>query len=224
MACWCSTNDKEKTKSIGEAKTRIEDLTAAIEEGTGSSSRLNTEIANLGKEVAKNQDALDKATAMRTDELAEFVAEEKDVLQSISALKSAIIVLSKHHGGASFLQVSSSQLSKVAQVMQQQLKKNTKVFEGVLTKSQKRKVEVFAQVSKGQTHVKYAPASGEIFGILKAMKETFEANLGKSTKEEGQNKKDYEDLKATKSEEITAGKEQKDAKNSRARQHRPEIG
>jgi chromosome segregation ATPase len=212
MACWCSTNDKEKTKSIGEAKTRIEDLTAAIEEGTGSSSRLNTEIANLGKEVAKNQDALDKATAMRTDELAEFVAEEKDVLQSISALKSAIIVLSKHHGGASFLQVSSSQLSKVAQVMQQQLKKNTKVFEGVLTKSQKRKVEVFAQVSKGQTHVKYAPASGEIFGILKAMKETFEANLGKSTKEEGQNKKDYEDLKATKSEEITAGKEQKDAK------------
>jgi len=212
MACWCSTNDKEKTKSISEAKTRIEDLTAAIEEGTGSSSQLTTEIANLGKEVAKNQDALDKATAMRTKELAEFVAEEKDVLQSISALKSAIIVLSKHHGGASFLQVSSSQLSHVAQVMQKQLQKNAKVFEGVLTKSQKRKVEVFAQISKGQTHVRYAPASGEIFGILKAMKETFEANLAKSKKDEEQNKKDYEDLKATKNEEITAGKDQKDAK------------
>merc|ERR1719191_362409 len=212
LVCWCETNDKEKTKSISEAKTRIEDLTAAIEEGTGGSSRLTTEIANLGKEVAKNEAALDKAQAMRTKELAEFVAEEKDVLQSISALKSAIIVLSKHHGGASFIQVSSSQLSQVAIAMHEQLQKHEKVFEGVLTKSQKRKVEVFAQASKGQVHAKYAPASGEIFGILKAMKETFEANLAKSAKEEEQSKKDFEDLKATKTEEITAGKDQKDAK------------
>jgi len=212
MACWCSTNDKEKTKSIAEAEQRIEDLTHSIEEGTGASSRLNTEIKNLDKEVAKNQAALDKAQAMRTKELAEFVAEEKDVLQSISALKSAIIVLSKHHGGAaSFLQVSSSQLSQVATVMHQQLQKNAAMFEGVLTKSQKQHVMSFVQASKGQTHVD-APASGEIFGILKAMKESFEANLASSTKDEGQNKKDFEDLKATKNEEITAGQEQSETK------------
>ena len=36
-------------------------------------------------------------------ELAEFNAEEKDMLQSIGALKSAITVLSKHH--SSFAQV-----------------------------------------------------------------------------------------------------------------------
>merc|ERR1719161_242927 len=31
MACWCETNDKEKTKAIADAEARIEDLTSEIE-------------------------------------------------------------------------------------------------------------------------------------------------------------------------------------------------
>jgi predicted RNase H-like nuclease (RuvC/YqgF family) len=77
MACWCETNDKEKTKSIADAEARISDLTTKIEELTASSSRLNTEIKNLEKEVAENQAALDKATAIRQKQLAEFNEEEK---------------------------------------------------------------------------------------------------------------------------------------------------
>merc|ERR1719271_2023825 len=65
MACWCETNDKEKTKSIADAEARIEDLTTAIEEHTANSARLNTEIKNLEKEIAANQAALDKAKAIR---------------------------------------------------------------------------------------------------------------------------------------------------------------
>jgi len=230
MACWCATNDKEKTKAINEASTRIEDLTSAIEEGTGGSSQLNTEIANLEKEIAKNQAALDKAQAMRTKELAEFNAEEKDALGSISALKSAIIVLSKHHSAsaASFLQVSSTELSQVATTAHEMLKKNEKMFEGVLSDAQKQKVVAFAEASAkvrmqnradaainaafGVGRQKYAPASGEIFGIMKAMKESFEANLANSKKDEASNQKDFEDLKASKGEEIAAGKEQLEAK------------
>merc|ERR1719237_777271 len=110
MACWCETNDKEKTKAIADAEAKIEDLTTKIEELTAASARLNTEIKNLEKEVAENQEALDSATAIREKELAEFNAEEKDSLQAISALKSAVTVLGKHHGGA-FLQVSSSTMT-----------------------------------------------------------------------------------------------------------------
>merc|ERR1740127_29715 len=65
MACWCETNDKEKTKAISDAEARISDLTTHIEELTAQSARLNTEIANLEKEVSANQGALDKATAIR---------------------------------------------------------------------------------------------------------------------------------------------------------------
>merc|ERR1712137_836523 len=80
LACWCETNDKEKTKSIADAEAKIEDLTTKIEELTASSARLNTEIKNLEKEVAQNQDSLAKATALREKQLAEFNAEEKDLL------------------------------------------------------------------------------------------------------------------------------------------------
>merc|ERR1719359_1190653 len=58
----------------------------------------------------------------------------------------------------------------------------------------------------------YAPQSGQIFGILKQMKETFETNLSTSQKEEMQAQAAYEDLKAAKEEEIKAGTELKDTK------------
>merc|ERR1712194_817698 len=120
LACWCETNDKEKTKSIAEAEARIEDLTTKVEELTAISARLNTEIKNLEKEVAANQNALEKATAIREKQLSEFNAEEKDMLESISALKAAVTVLSKHHGGA-FLQVSRSRILGVAATLQHEL-------------------------------------------------------------------------------------------------------
>ena len=61
----------------------------------------------MEQEVAKNQAALDKATAIRQTELAECNTEH--MLQAISALKSAVTVLSKHN---SFLQLPSSVESK----------------------------------------------------------------------------------------------------------------
>merc|ERR1711959_875466 len=122
MACWCETNDKEKTKSIADAEARIKALTTSVEELTASSARLNTEIKNLEQEVAKNQAALDKATAIRQKELAEFNEEEKDVLQSVSALKSAVTVLSKHN--SALLQMPRSHVAGVAASVQNAMQKH----------------------------------------------------------------------------------------------------
>jgi len=125
MACWCETNDKEKTKSIADAEARISDLTTKIEELTANSARLNTEIKNLEKEVAENQNALDKATAIRQKQLAEFNEEEKDLLESISALKAAVTVLSKHN---SMLQMPRSHLVGVAATVQNEMQKHASLF------------------------------------------------------------------------------------------------
>merc|ERR1719258_927831 len=46
MACWCKTNDKEKTESIKAAETRLADLGTTIESTAAASGRLKTEIAN----------------------------------------------------------------------------------------------------------------------------------------------------------------------------------
>merc|ERR1712127_611067 len=209
----------EKTKAIADAEAKIEDLTIKIEELTAASARLNTEIKNLESEVAKNQEALDKATAIREKQLAEFNAEEKDLLESISALKAAITVLSKHQGGA-FLQLPSSHILGVAATIQHEMQKHAALLQGVISPSQKRAAASFIQAPQDYFDAKptfkqsYAPQSGEIFGILTQMLETFEANLSQSQKEEMENQKAYEDLKAAKEDEIAAGQEQIDKKTA----------
>merc|ERR1719434_275459 len=215
MACWCETNDKEKTKSIADAEARISDLTTKIEELTASSARLNTEIKNLEKEVAENQNALDKATAIRQKQLAEFNEEEKDLLESISALKAAVTVLSKHN---SFIQMPRSHATGIAASVQNVMQKHSSLLAGVLTHSQKKAVAAFIQAPEDYFDAEptfkqsYAPQSGEIFGILKQMKETFETNLSASQKEEMASQTAYDDLKAAKESEIKAGTDQKDTK------------
>merc|ERR1740117_652322 len=58
----------------------------------------------------------------------------------------------------------------------------------------------------------YAPQSGEIFGILNQMKESFEQNLAETQKDEAANVAAFEQLKAAKEDEIVAGQEQIDKK------------
>merc|ERR1719252_207625 len=95
IACWCETNDKEKTKAIKDAEEKIDMLVNKIQEYTAMVARLTTEIKQLKHEIKKNK------------EYDEFNKEEKDMLESIAALKSAVKVLGKHHG-ASLLQVDAA--------------------------------------------------------------------------------------------------------------------
>jgi len=199
MACWCKTNDREKSMSLKEAESRISDLTTTIETTAASSGRLKTEIANEASDLAKSEKALGQLTAMRTKQAAEFNGEEKDMLQSIQALGSAITVLSKHHKGEAFDQAALATISKV---MSQQMRKHASLLQGIITPHQKRLV-LGAFLQDGQ-QPNYKPQSSEIFGILRQMKETFEGNLADSQKEELANAKAFEEQKAAKMDEIKA--------------------
>jgi len=216
LACWCTTNDKEKTSTISAAEEKIASLQTSIESLTASSARLNTEIKNLEAEVAANEDALAKATAQRQKELAEFNAEEKDSLETIAALKAAITVIGQHH--SSLLQVPRSNIMGVAASVQHLLQKHSAILKGVLTHSERRAMASFIQGPQDFFDAaptfkqSYAPESGEIYGILKQMKETFENNLSAAQKEEMKAQKDYEDIKAAKEGQIAAGKNQVDKK------------
>merc|ERR1719407_295989 len=53
---------------------------------------------------------------------------------------------------------------------------------------------------------KYAPASDQIFGILKQMKEDFETSLSQAQKDEVKAQDDYGNLKSTKEEQVATTK------------------
>jgi hypothetical protein len=213
LACWCETNDREKTKAIKDAESRIAQLQVQIEEDTAISARLNTEIKNTEEEVAKNQEALDEAIAIRKKELAEFNAEEKEMLEAIQALRAAVTVLSKHHGGAAFLQVPHTHMLGVATTLQHLI--DSKHLVGVLTHKERRVASAFIQApedffdaSPTMADQSYTPQSGEIFGILTQMKETFEKDLSDAQKTEEQRVKAFEEIKKLKEDEIFAGQAQ----------------
>jgi len=210
LSCWCETNDKAKTKAIADAETHIKDLTTKIEQLTANSARLNTEIDGLNKEVEANKKALADATSMREKQLKEFNAEEADALNSIELLGSAIETLGAHHGAA-LLQTS---VDTIANTLKHEMTAHSKSYLGIISPSQRRLVEQFIQsgVMPGSSGSSYEPKSGAIFGILGQMKETFETNLAASQKEEQQNQRAYEDLKAAKEREIAAGQQQIDTK------------
>merc|ERR1719359_1640962 len=98
-------------------------------------------------------------------------------------------------------------------MLHSEMLKHKAVLGDSLSPEQRRQITAFSKSPDAflQTN---APASGEIFGLLKQMKETFETNLGSSQKEEMTNQKAYEDLKAAKDVEIEAGQGQVDTKTS----------
>merc|ERR1719258_730973 len=96
MSCWCETNDKETNAAVEAAQRAISELTAKIEENAALAARLETEIEELEPEIKSAEEAIAPATAPREKEHAEFSAEEKEMVDTISALTDAIAVLSKH--------------------------------------------------------------------------------------------------------------------------------
>merc|ERR1719171_2381933 len=102
------------------------------------------------------------------------------------------------------------EMMRVATVMQHEMRKHAYLLEGLFTRSQRKLVDSFIQ-SPVQVE-SYAPASGQILGILKQMKETFQSNLSQTQKDELSDSENYESTKAAKEDEIKAGQDQIEAK------------
>merc|ERR1719460_1955377 len=62
------------------------------------------------------------------------------------------------------------------------------------------------------SNTKYEPASGQIYGVLKQMKENFETDLNQAQQAETKASEDYDSMKAAKEEQIKTATDLKDAK------------
>jgi len=192
MECWCETNENDKNAAIGTANTRIDGLVSDVGKHSGKSAELSATIKQVEKELAANTEALETATQVRADENAEFNENEKDLMQSIGALKNAVLVLSKHH--SAFLQ-SSEQVQDVVKTVLSQTRKS----------AHKQKLQALLAQPNANAG-SYVPASGQIFGILKQMKEEFESNLSQAQEDEMRAQEEFVALRTAKRAEIAAGK------------------
>lgn len=88
--CWCETNEKEKTAAIKDGKQNVEELTSFVEEASGTSAQLSTEIEGLKADIEEIQEALASAGEVREKESEEFQAGEADMKETIGLLTQAI--------------------------------------------------------------------------------------------------------------------------------------
>jgi hypothetical protein len=209
MDCWCSTNEKEKTQSIEMGTARISELEATLGETVAKIKELKSKRKATQEEQYSDQDALGEATEIRMKENQEFHGAETDMLQAIDACKNAIVVLSKHNPELAQVKAMARML-QTARVPQMILKSGgaldqfrAKALKDFLSGADKAQESSFLGIPGMQS---YAPQSGQVFGILKQMKEDFEKDLGEEQKSEAKAVEEFEKLKAGKEAEIETAK------------------
>merc|ERR1719311_70618 len=216
LACWCETNDKDKTKAIADGNEASASLTASIEKNMALASTRETEIAALTDEVAALTKALEEAKALREKQNDEFNSTEKDLIQSIHSLKNAVMQLGKTQGEQpaeellqkqqdSLLQVEHA-LKRIPKIAVQAVAPHLRSQVQELLRAPRRGLSLLQQPPPGGAS-NYEPQSGAIFGVLKQMKETFETNMEEGKKEEAESAAQYEELKKTKETQLNAANE-----------------
>jgi len=196
--CYCQGNENKLTGSIAAAGEAIDRLESSVKAGQAAKTQTTAELKAHKEERAAAKSAIEEATSMREKEHRDFSAESGDLKANIGALDQAIPAIEKGMAG-SFLQTGGSRIAKIAEVSMQ------------LTDGQKSDLMAFLQ---GTTE--YAPASGQIVGILKTMKDEMEANLAEITKNENEAAAAHNGMVAAKNSEIAASTAAIEEKTARA--------
>jgi len=143
MNCWCETYDKEKTAAISAAEDSIANLKTVSASNGAAAAQYSQEITGLEAHLKQSEVALAQATEQRKQGLAEFNAEEKDLLGSITSVGNAVISLEKHHS-ASLLQADSKaardETHSIAMMLQTMLRKHDRILAEVISPHQRKQV------------------------------------------------------------------------------------
>jgi len=184
--CYCKTSGGNLAKSIADAEAKGPELQAAIEEATGKLAQLKADIKQHQADRAAAKQAMAEATALREKEKAEFDKNTADLKANLAAMAKAIAAVEKGMGG--FLQTAAaSTLRKLVMSSQKMLDADRQ--------------DVLSFLSADSD---YAPASGEIVGILKQMHDEMSADFKEAEDAENKAIKAYEGLMAAKTKEVNA--------------------
>jgi len=184
--CYCKTSGGDLAKSIADAEAKAPELSAAIDEATGKLAQLKEDIKAHQGDRAAAKAAMAAATALREKEKAAYDTFESETKTNLAALAKAISAIEKGMGG--FLQTNA------AAVLKRLVMGDDKMMDAD-------RQDVLAFLSGGS---EYAPASGEIVGILKQMHDEMSKDLGDGVAAEDAAVKAYGALMAAKTKEVNA--------------------
>merc|ERR1719248_207066 len=184
---------------VADLRNKIPQIEASVEEAQSLKQQLDAELV-AHKETRENAKAsIASATKQREKEADAFASESGELSSNIAALKKATAAIAKGMSGE-FLQSGAANVLRQLVVDRQQM-----------TGYARETLTAFLSSSAG-----YAPASGEILGILRQLQEDMEKELAEITETENGAIAEFEGLVAAKEKEIAAATAAIEDKTQRA--------
>merc|ERR1719316_1163371 len=185
--CYCKNGDEALAKSIADAEAKMPQVTADIEAGEAEVKQLKADIKQHQTDRAAAKAAMAEATSIREKEASAFADLKSEADANIAATTKATNAIEKGMAG-SFLQTSEAQVLK-----------NLVMGKNNIADDDREEITAFLSNSEN-----YAPASGQITGILKQMLDTMNKDLAEATASEQAAIKAYTELMAAKEKEVAA--------------------
>jgi len=199
--CYCKNGKGTLAGSIETAKNSNAQLESSIKETDATLKQMKLDLKTAQTDRADAKAAVASATSLREKEAAAFAKESSELKTNLAALSKATAAIEKGMGGA-FLQTTSASVLKQLSITMDISTMDREMITSFLTQGQ-------------GSDSGYVPASGQITGILKQMKDTMDATLATATSEEEAAVKDYNALVAAKTKEINALTKEVESKTSR---------
>merc|ERR1719215_1612651 len=158
-------------------------LEADIESGEAKKKQLDEDLKQHQADRSAAKAAMAEATALRKKEAAAYEKEASEDTANIAATEKAIAAIEKGMGSAFLQTQTASVLLKIAE------------------KRQEQDLVSFLSGAQGEN---YAPAGGQITGILKTMHDEMTADHAEETAAEQAAIKAYDELMAAKTKEVNA--------------------
>jgi len=184
--CYCKNGLDSLRKDVADGEEKLPQLRSEYDESSSLRTQTKEKHKQRKQDLQDAKEALSKGKALREKEAASFTKESTEDGSNILAMGQAVGALEKGMGGA-FLQTGNANMLRRLVVARE------------MSDSDRDVLSAFLSQSEG-----YAPASGEIVGILKQMKDTMEQELKEAIAQEESARYSFEQLAAAKSKEIAA--------------------
>jgi len=191
--CYCKSGSSDLSKSIGDAETKIPQLSSDLSSSEASLAETKEGLKQDQGDRSSAKVAMAEATGIRKKENAAFVAAKDEYVANIDAILKAVSALEKGMAG-SFLQTQS------ANVLKKIL--SSPVTRDMLEEDRQQLLSFLA--GGGPFSQGYAPQSGQIVGLLKQLGDDMATSLAESMTAEEKAVYVYGELMKAKTAEVNS--------------------
>jgi len=202
--CYCQTAGATLQGSIDAAGNKIPQLQSQLKESSAQKVQFEQELKDHQSSRGEAKQAMQTANSLRAKEAAAFAKESGDLQTNVDALSAAIKALEGGMAGGvaggAFLQNGLAQtVERIA----------------IDADMQNYERQVLVSFLAGKSTNGYSPASGQIVGILKNMKDTMVKELSEVKGAEAGAIKTFDEMMAAKTHEVNANTKAIETKTQR---------